>query len=119
PKQHIEKSDQILFRESLSAGCQCLFFFGIARNLFFQTQLHKQKIPNPADELPDVLLHVQALIDDDTDVFEKRLRVALGQSIHRALEDFTGNEAENVADVFIDDFLAAERNDLIQQRLRI
>src|SRR5262249_26249851 len=32
---------------------------------------------------------------------------------------FTRNEAQHVTDVFIDDLLAAEGNDLVQERLRI
>ena len=95
-------------------------FLGAAQDFFFETEFHHQQIAYAADELSDILLNVQSLIDDDSNVFEQAFGVpARGNASSVRSRISLGNESKNIADILVDDLLAAERNDLVQQRLRI
>jgi hypothetical protein len=59
-------------------------------------------------------LNIQALVNDDPDVFKQRLRITAGQRFHRPIEDFARNEPEHVAHIFVDNLLATKRDYLIQ-----
>jgi hypothetical protein len=118
-QQHVEETDQILFRKGICASGKCTLLFGASNDLFRQPKLDDQQIANPTDKLTNILLKIQTLIDDDGYVFEKTFGIAVGQAVDASIEDVARNETQNIAHVFIDDVLAAERDDLIQKRLRI
>src|SRR5439155_16449026 len=67
----------------------------------------------------NVLLKIQSLIDDDSRRFEQRFRIACRECLHCPLENLARNESEDIANIFVNDLLSAERNDLVQQRLCI
>src|SRR5262249_39445089 len=78
-----------------------------------------QKVANLADKLADVLLEIEALIDNDADDFKQRLGVSLNQSVERSVEDLARDKSQNVTHIIASDFLSTKRDDLIQQRLCI
>ena len=43
---------------------------------FVEFEFHHQKVANASDELADILLQIQALIYDDTDVLQECFRIA-------------------------------------------
>ena len=118
-QEHVEETDQILFRKGLCASGKCTLFFSASNDLLRQSELDDQQVANTADKFTNILLKIQTLIDDDAYVFEKTFGIAVRQAVDASIEDVARNETQNIAHVFIDDVLAAERDDLIQKRLRI
>src|SRR6185503_18613934 len=49
-EEHVEESDQILFREGRGAIVQSALLLRTAENLFLERQLYHQQVANTADE---------------------------------------------------------------------
>ena len=119
PQQHVEKSDEILFGKVLRARGKRALLVGAAEDLVFEAEFQNEEIADPAYEFPNILLKIEALVHNDADGLEQRLRVAPGQRIQRPIQNFGWNEAQDIANVLVDHILSAEGDDLIQKRLRV
>ena len=69
-QQHVEISNQFLFREFPAVAGEHFLVFGTGENFVVQFKLHHEQIAHSGDAFPDVLLNTQTLFHDNADTFQ-------------------------------------------------